>query len=104
MARPFAMQHVKTDKVDVTVLAQLLRMEYLPESSVPGEGGDEGPENARPTPSGPCSNKNLAQESRACTLDDGGSAASGGDRSLWNERTGISGDGGTPAAETGGVG
>lgn len=37
MVRPFAKQHVKTDKVDATVLAQLLRMEYLPESYVPGE-------------------------------------------------------------------
>jgi len=37
MVRPFAKQHVKTDNVDVTVLAQLLRIKYLPESSVPGE-------------------------------------------------------------------
>ena len=37
MVRPFAKQHVKTDKVDAIVLAQLLRMDYLPESYVPGE-------------------------------------------------------------------
>jgi transposase len=37
MVRPFAKQHVKTDKIDAIVLAQLLRMEYLPESYVPGE-------------------------------------------------------------------
>ena len=35
--KPFAKQHVKTDKVDFKVLAQLLRMDYLPESYVPGE-------------------------------------------------------------------
>ena len=37
MVRPFAKQHVKTDKVDAIVLAQLLRMYYLPESYVPCE-------------------------------------------------------------------
>jgi transposase len=37
IVKPFAKQHVKTDKVDAIVLAQLLRMEYLPESYVPGE-------------------------------------------------------------------
>ena len=37
MVRPFAKQHVKTDKIDAIVLAQLLRMDYLPESYVPGE-------------------------------------------------------------------
>jgi transposase len=35
--KPFAKKHVKTDKVDARVLAQLLRMDYLPESYVPGE-------------------------------------------------------------------
>jgi transposase len=35
--KPFAKKHVKTDKVDARVLAQLLRMNYLPESYVPGE-------------------------------------------------------------------
>jgi len=30
-------KHVKTDKVDARVLAQLLRMDYLPESYVPGK-------------------------------------------------------------------
>jgi transposase len=35
--KPFAKKHVKTDKVDSMVLAQLLRMDYLPESYVPGE-------------------------------------------------------------------
>lgn len=34
--KPFAKKHVKTDKVDSLVLAQLLRMDYLPESYVPG--------------------------------------------------------------------
>lgn len=29
--KPFAKKHVKTDKVDARVLAQLLRMDYLPE-------------------------------------------------------------------------
>ena len=33
----FAKKHVKTDKVDAWVLAQLLRMDYLPESYVPGK-------------------------------------------------------------------
>ncbi|MCW3130753.1 MAG: transposase [Methanophagales archaeon] len=33
--KPFAKKHVKTDKVDAGVLAQLLRMDYLPESYVP---------------------------------------------------------------------
>jgi len=37
MVKPFAKKHVKTDKIDAIVLAQLLRMEYLPESYVPGE-------------------------------------------------------------------
>jgi len=31
----FAKKHVKTGKVDSEVLAQLLRMDYLPESYVP---------------------------------------------------------------------
>jgi len=35
--KPFAKKHVKTDKVDARVLAQLLRMAYLPESYVPGK-------------------------------------------------------------------
>ena len=35
--KQFAKKHVKTDKVDARVLAQLLRMDYLPESYVPGE-------------------------------------------------------------------
>ncbi|MCW3129832.1 MAG: IS110 family transposase [Methanophagales archaeon] len=35
--KPFAKRHVKTDKVDAGVLAQLLRMDYLPESYVPGK-------------------------------------------------------------------
>jgi len=35
--KPFAKKHVKTDKVDARVLAQLLRMNYLPESYVPGK-------------------------------------------------------------------
>jgi len=35
--KPFAKKHVKTDKVDARVLAQLLRMDYLPESYVPGK-------------------------------------------------------------------
>jgi transposase len=30
--KPFAKEHVKTDKVDAKVLAQLLRMDYLSES------------------------------------------------------------------------
>ncbi|HJH27634.1 MAG TPA: hypothetical protein C5S37_12930 [Methanophagales archaeon] len=34
---PFAKKQAKTDKVDARVLAQLLRMDYLPESYVPGE-------------------------------------------------------------------
>ena len=34
---PFAKKHVKTDKVDAWVLAQLLRMDYLPESYVLGK-------------------------------------------------------------------
>jgi len=34
LVRPFAKKHVKTDKVDSDV-AQLLRMNYLPESYVP---------------------------------------------------------------------
>ena len=34
--KPFAKKHVKTDKVDSKVLAQLLRLDYLPESYVPG--------------------------------------------------------------------
>ena len=34
---PFAKKHVKTDRVDARVLAQLLRMAYLPESYVPGK-------------------------------------------------------------------
>jgi transposase len=37
MVRPFAKKHVKTDKIDAIVLAQLLRMDYLPESYVPDE-------------------------------------------------------------------
>lgn len=36
LVRPFAKRHVKTDKVDANVLAHLLRMDYLPESYVPG--------------------------------------------------------------------
>ena len=35
--KPFAKKHVKTDKVDARVLAQLLRMDYLSESYVPGK-------------------------------------------------------------------
>ena len=35
--KPFAKKHVKTDRVDARVLAQLLRMDYLPESYVPGK-------------------------------------------------------------------
>jgi len=35
LVKPFAKKHVKTDKVDSEVLAQLLRMDYLPESYVP---------------------------------------------------------------------
>ena len=35
LVKPFAKKHVKTDKVDSKVLAQLLRMDYLPESYVP---------------------------------------------------------------------
>lgn len=35
--KPFAKKHVKTDNVDAGVLAQLLRMDYLPESYVPGK-------------------------------------------------------------------
>jgi len=30
LVKPFAKKHVKTDKVDSEVLAQLLRMDYLP--------------------------------------------------------------------------
>ncbi len=37
LVKPFAKKHVKTDKVDSKVLAQLLRMDYLPESYVPGK-------------------------------------------------------------------
>jgi transposase len=37
MVKPFAKKHVKTDKIDAIVLAQLLRMDYLPESYVPSE-------------------------------------------------------------------
>ena len=33
--KPFAKKHVKTDKVDARVLAQLMRMDYLSESYVP---------------------------------------------------------------------
>ena len=33
--KPFAKKHVKADKVDSEILAQLLRMDYLPESYVP---------------------------------------------------------------------
>jgi len=36
----FAKKHVKTGKVDSEVLAQLLRMDYLPESLCP-RGGDK---------------------------------------------------------------
>ena len=36
--KPFAKKHVKKDKVDARVLAQLLRMDYLPESHVPSKG------------------------------------------------------------------
>lgn len=32
LVRPFAKKHVKTDKVNSEVLAQLLRIDYLPES------------------------------------------------------------------------
>ena len=35
--KPFAKKHVKTDRVDARVLAQLLRMDYLPESYVLGK-------------------------------------------------------------------
>lgn len=35
--KPFAKKHVKTDKMDARVLAQLLRMDYLQESYVPGK-------------------------------------------------------------------
>jgi transposase len=35
LVKPFAKRHVKTDKVDSEVLAQLLRLDYLPESYVP---------------------------------------------------------------------
>jgi transposase len=35
--KPFAKKHLKMDKVDARVFAQLLRMDYLPESYVPGE-------------------------------------------------------------------
>jgi len=35
--KPFAKKRAKTDKVDAWVLAQLLRMDYLPESYVPGK-------------------------------------------------------------------
>jgi transposase len=35
--KPFAKKHVKTDNVDAKVLAQLLRMDYVPESYVPGK-------------------------------------------------------------------
>ena len=34
---PFAKKHVKTDKVDAWVLAQLLMIDYLLESYVPGK-------------------------------------------------------------------
>ena len=37
MSKPFAKKHVKTDKVDARELVQLLRMDYLPESYVPGK-------------------------------------------------------------------
>lgn len=37
LVKPFAKKHVKTDKIDSKVLAQLLRMDYLPESYVPGK-------------------------------------------------------------------
>lgn len=35
LVKPFARRHLKTDKVNSTVLAHLLRMDYLPESYVP---------------------------------------------------------------------
>lgn len=35
--KPFAKEHVKTDKVDAKVLAQLLRMDYLSESYASGK-------------------------------------------------------------------
>jgi transposase len=37
LVKPFAKKHVKTDRIDSKVLAQLLRMNYLPESYVPGK-------------------------------------------------------------------
>lgn len=37
LVKPFAKRHVKTDKVDSRVLAHLLRLDYLPESYVPGK-------------------------------------------------------------------
>jgi len=37
LVKSFAKKHVKTDKVDSKVLAHLLRMDYLPESYVPGK-------------------------------------------------------------------
>ncbi|RLI96096.1 MAG: hypothetical protein DRO92_00260 [Candidatus Altiarchaeales archaeon] len=33
--KPFAKKHVKTDRIDSRVLAELLRMDHLPESYVP---------------------------------------------------------------------
>ncbi len=33
LVKPFAKKHVKTDKVDAEVLAQLLRLDYLPGES-----------------------------------------------------------------------
>ena len=35
LVKPFARQHVKTDKIDATTLANLLRMGYLPEAHLP---------------------------------------------------------------------
>jgi len=34
--KPFAKKHAKTDRIDSRVLAELLRMDHLPESYVPG--------------------------------------------------------------------
>lgn len=35
LVKPFAKKHAKTDKIDSKVLAELLRMNHLPESYVP---------------------------------------------------------------------
>ena len=94
MVRPFAKKHVKTDKVDAIVLAQLLRMDYLPESYVPGEAMRDLRTRVR----------HRAGLVRIRTSLKNRVHAASSERSLREERTGVSGNGQDPRAETVGVG